>query len=110
MTRAVRTSPANADLDAIWDYIAPHNPSAADRLIDRIIKCCDRLATNPRIGSDCRNLAPGLPSDLRQFPVGNYVIVYRPIDDGIVVYRVLHGRRDIPQVFRDEPLDDIETS
>jgi len=27
---------------------------------------------------------------------------------GIVVYRVLHGHRDIPQVFRRESLDDVQ--
>jgi len=106
MACAVRTPQANADLDGIWDYIAPHNLAAADRLIDRIVECCDDLAGNPRMGTVCGHLAPGLPSDLRQFPVGNYVIFYRAIDDGIAVYRVLHGRRDIPQVFRWEPLDE----
>jgi len=32
-------------------------------------------------------------------PVGNYVIFYRPIEDGIVVIRVLHGARDLPELF-----------
>jgi toxin ParE1/3/4 len=108
MAGVVRTPQANADLDGIWDYIAPHNLAAADRLIDRIVECCESLAANPRMGTICGHLAPGLPTELRQFPVGNYVIFYRSIADGIVVYRVLHGHRDIPQVFRREPLDDVE--
>jgi toxin ParE1/3/4 len=28
--------------------------------------------------------------------VGNYLIFYRPISDGIEIVRVLHGARDIP--------------
>jgi toxin ParE1/3/4 len=32
---------------------------------------------------------------LRSFPVGNYVIFYIPIPDGIEVVRVMHGRQDI---------------
>ena len=34
-----------------------------------------------------------LMRELRVFPVGNYVIYYRPIDDGIQVLRILHGAR-----------------
>lgn len=42
---------------------------------------------------------PDLAPDLRSLPVGNQVIFYRPIPDGIQVIRVLHGARDIPAVF-----------
>jgi toxin ParE1/3/4 len=37
--------------------------------------------------------------NLRSFPVGNYVIFYFPADDGIEVIRILHGARDIQQLF-----------
>ncbi len=36
-----------------------------------------------------------LGKDLRSFPVGNYIIFYLPLSDGIEVVRVLHGRQDI---------------
>jgi toxin ParE1/3/4 len=36
-----------------------------------------------------------LAESLRSFPVGNYVIFYLPLGDGINVIRVLHGARDI---------------
>ena len=36
-----------------------------------------------------------LLKNLRSFPVGNYVIFYVPISDGIEVVRVMHGRQDI---------------
>jgi toxin ParE1/3/4 len=32
-------------------------------------------------------------------PLGNYIIFYRPIDDGIEVVRILHGARDLPPLF-----------
>ncbi len=38
---------------------------------------------------------PKLAADLRSFPVGNYLIFYRAVADGIAVVRVLHGARDI---------------
>ncbi|WP_008538835.1 type II toxin-antitoxin system RelE/ParE family toxin [Bradyrhizobium sp. CCGE-LA001] len=32
---------------------------------------------------------------LRSFPVGNYVIFYIPLPDGVEIVRVMHGRLDI---------------
>ena len=32
--------------------------------------------------------------------MGNYIIFYRPSEQGIELLRVLHGSRDIPEVFR----------
>jgi len=37
--------------------------------------------------------------DLRSLPVGNYLIFYMPVEDGIVVVRVLHGMRDVDALF-----------
>ena len=34
-------------------------------------------------------------SGLRCFPVGNYLIFYNITDDGIEVFRVLHGARHL---------------
>ena len=38
---------------------------------------------------------------VRSFAVGNYLIFYRPVADGIEVARILHGARNIRrQTFR----------
>jgi toxin ParE1/3/4 len=47
------------------------------------------------MGQDRSELMAGLFS----FPVGNYVIYYRPIDGGIEVVRVLHGPRETQPRF-----------
>ncbi len=49
------------------------------------------LAANPFAGRARDDLAPTIGS----FPVGNYIIFYLPLSDGIEVIRVLHGRQDI---------------
>lgn len=54
-----------------------------------------RWATQPGIGRTRDELA----ESLRSFPVGNYVIFYRAMPDGIDIVRVLSGFRDIPNVF-----------
>jgi plasmid stabilization system protein ParE len=51
------------------------------------------------------NLRPGLSAiDFKQacgiFRWGSYVVFYRPEDDGLVVVRVLHGARNIEELFR----------
>lgn len=95
MPRVIRDRAAERDLDGIWDHIAQESVSAANRLIDTIAQTCDTLASQPEMG----RLRPELAPHLRSFPVGNYVIFYRPIADGIEVARVLHGARDIDAEF-----------
>jgi toxin ParE1/3/4 len=41
-----------------------------------------------------------LARDLRIFPVGNYLILYRQIKSGIEVWQVVHAARDLDAVFR----------
>jgi toxin ParE1/3/4 len=95
------TPAAKRDLLAIWDYIAAVNQSAADRVIKKIVSVVNRLARQTGLGGRCDELRAGM----RQFPVRpyEYVVFYEASDDGIRVIRVLHGRRDFPTVFRDEP-------
>ncbi|MDZ8108879.1 MAG: type II toxin-antitoxin system RelE/ParE family toxin [Nostoc sp. DedQUE12a] len=59
-------------------------------------------ALNPEMGRKRDSLA----LNLRSFPVGNYLIFYRPIDQGIEVIRLLHGARDIQSLFEDSEDDE----
>jgi toxin ParE1/3/4 len=81
------------DLGVIWDYIAADNPEAAERCLRQIDSRFHKLAQNPFMGRDRKDLAVGL----RSFPVGNYVIFYRPCaaEEGVEIVRVLEGHRDI---------------
>jgi toxin ParE1/3/4 len=36
---------------------------------------------------------------LRCQPIGNYLIFYFPIEDGVDIVRVLHGSRNIERMF-----------
>ena len=91
----LRTSRAHLDLVEIASYIAEENPAAADRWLDTIGEKCQLLAQRPELGRK----RPDLAVELRSFPVGHYVIFYRPISDGIQVIRVLHGARDISMLL-----------
>jgi toxin ParE1/3/4 len=39
-----------------------------------------------------------LGSGLRSFPVGNYLVFYRTVPDGIELVRLLHGARDLSRL------------
>jgi toxin ParE1/3/4 len=95
MSRYRLTDEARQDLDEIWLYIAEDNLPAADSFLDALYDRFVLLAQQPLLGRARPELAP----NLRSFPVGNYVMFYRPIDDGIEVARVLHGSRDIDALF-----------
>jgi toxin ParE1/3/4 len=87
--RLLRTARAEEDLIDIWSYIGRHNPMAADRLLDALDETSQALARNPQMGRARDDIAAGL----RYFPVGNYLILYRDLGDGIEVVRYVHGMR-----------------
>ena len=91
MAIVLQTDQAGEDLLRIWEYIAQDNEEAADRFLDRVDEACKMLANNSLSGMHRAELAEGL----RSLPVGNYLIFYRPIEQGIEVIRVLHGARDV---------------
>ncbi len=51
------------------------------------------------MGRDRSQLAAGL----RSFPVGNYIIFYMPLPNGIEIIRVLNGAGDIDALFDPDP-------
>lgn len=89
MPRIVRTRIAREDVLEIWRYIANDNLVAADKLVRQLDEMVKLLAAQPGIGSSQEKYRPGL----RCLPVGNYLIFYEPISNGIRVLRVLHGAR-----------------
>ncbi len=96
MSKVVLSELAEGDLIDIWAFVAQDDAKAADRLLDQLHEKCQVLAGSPKAGRQ----RPELDPSIRSFAVGNYVIFYRESANGIEVARVLHGRRDIPSLFR----------
>ena len=96
MTRVILSPAADADIDALAAHIAvTQSLPAAERFIDAIYEKCQLLATHPEVG----RLRPELAPDLRSFPTGPFVVLYRSVRRGIEVARVVRGARDIPALF-----------
>ena len=97
MAHVVERPRALRDLDEIFDYIAADSEHRAVRFIRTLRERLSLLAENPLAGRARDELAPGL----RSFPIGRYVVFYRPLGagDGIEVVRVLHAARQLPDTF-----------
>jgi toxin ParE1/3/4 len=90
---------AEAELDDIWLYIARASGSidVATRVVESIAEHFWLLAQYAYLGrARDEDLRPGL----RSFPAGDYLIVYRIADEGVVwILHVVHGRRDLGTFF-----------
>lgn len=95
MGRITRRPLAEDDLLELWLRIARDDPTAADRLLDRIEATLARLADYPR-SSRAR---PELMPELRSASVGLYIFFHLLLADGVELVRVLHGARDIDTAF-----------
>lgn len=95
MPRILKRPEAENDLDEIWLYIAQDNPQSADRFLDHINEKINGLAAFPKIGVSRDDIKEGL----RVFPVGNYLIFYFPLADGVDIVRVLHGSMEAERHF-----------
>jgi len=93
--RLLKKPEAESDLDEIWLYIAQDSPQNADKFLDRIQEGCWALAEFPHMGTSRSELRAGLRSQ----SVGNYIIFYFPLEDGVDIVRVLHGSREIKSLF-----------
>jgi toxin ParE1/3/4 len=93
--RCFYSARAADDLDDIAEYIARDNPQRALSFIDELRERCTLLTAFPENAPLRRDIAEGI----RLVPFGRYLILYSVGDDAVLVERVLHGARDIPEAF-----------
>ena len=90
-----RRPQAEQDLIGIFRHIWPDNPGAAEKLVRSINAKCELFSRAPLIG----RARPELRADLRSFPYGAYLILYRAIDDGVEIVRVVHAARNLDDLI-----------
>lgn len=82
---------AAKDLEAIAEFtIARFGIEQARQYRDALKGCFRTLAESPTLGRRAEHLAKGL----RRFEHGPHIIYYMPVDDGVLVVRVLHVLMD----------------
>ena len=91
MPTVVRSPGAKRDLEEIMLTIGRDNSSAAMRWFDRAASLFDLLAMQPDVGTIVRGRTS---NTVRCISFGSYVVYFHRIDDGVEIFRVLHGARD----------------
>ena len=89
------------ELTAIWEHIAFDNRDAAGRFLESAYRTFLELAQMPELGRP-RRFSHARLHKLRSFRIRdfeNYLVFYAPVADGIEVYHVLHGARDLEAFF-----------
>lgn len=92
------TERAVADLFAIGDYIALDNPRDARSWVERLRQRAEVAAELPNLGRVVPEIGR---SDVREVFVRAYRIVYRVVDDAIVVLTVFEGHRQLGSIDPD---------
>jgi toxin ParE1/3/4 len=90
---------AQRDIDAIADYIAARNISAALKWVQDIREAMQTIADMPGIGTIRDELRPGL----RSYAMGDYLVFFRASGNGAEIVMVVHGSRDLSQIFPSKP-------
>jgi len=101
MMRARLSPRAERDLDEACNYIAANNLDAAIKVRQTILNTADFLALNPALGRRILR-ATSRHAAIRWFVVPkyrNYLIFYQPIEETIIVVRILHAAQDWTRFF-----------
>ena len=93
------TERAAADLMAIGEYIAADNPTAARAWVEKLRQRAVKASKVPRTGRVVPEIAR---DDVREVFQRTYRIVYRVVDDGIVVLTVFEGHRLLGKLDPDQ--------
>ena len=89
---------AREDIADIYFRIALNNPAAALALAKKIKETIDSLAEFPE---RCPMIRDGelAKQGYRMLVIGGYIAFYRVFESEVLVYRVLHGKRNYPQLL-----------
>ena len=86
---------AERDLEEIGDYIARNNPPRAVSFIRQIRMRCVKITANPMAAP----LRHELGENIRMVIVGRYLIFYTTDSKMVRVERILHGGRNVLDLF-----------
>lgn len=102
MTRydVVLTEDAERDLEALYDYICEFDlPKKADHVLGKLLEVAERLATVPDEGVPPRELRALGIRDYRQVFFKPCRLIYRVIENRVVIYLIADGRRDMQSLL-----------
>lgn len=94
----VITSPALAELEAIWDYSARNwGTRQAERYLSGLNRSFALLCDMP----DIARIRPEFTRPTRVYRAAEHLIFYRVEDDELIILRVLHTRQNWQRLLGD---------
>jgi toxin ParE1/3/4 len=85
-----RTQQADDDIEEIASYISLDSPKAALSWLEGVEAKFEAIGSSPGIGVS----RPEVRAGMRSFSFGNYLILYRKVEGGVEIVRVVHGARN----------------
>lgn len=99
MSQAYRlTERAEADVEAIADFIAADSIDAAMKVVLALEEAFGLLASRPGVGHARDDLTD---RPLKFWSVYSYLVVYEPAADPVTIVAVLHGARDVARILKE---------
>jgi toxin ParE1/3/4 len=94
--QVVLTEDAERDLEDIVTFVAKHDsPRSAEHVLSRILDIADSLTVEPTRGSSPRELRTLGDREYRQIFFKPYRLIYRVVEQQVVIYLIANGRRDM---------------
>lgn len=92
---------ALADITEIVKYLALENPNVAKTFRESLEDTADSIAQMPEIGAQRHFKHPDLANvrfvPMKQFK--KYLIFYQVCDNSLHIIRLVHGARNLPELF-----------
>lgn len=99
MSQAYRlTERAEADVEAIADFIAADSMDAGVKVVLALEEAFGLLASRPGVGHAREDLTD---RPLKFWSVYSYLVVYEPAADPLTIVAVLHGARDVARILKE---------
>ncbi|MEJ2087281.1 MAG: type II toxin-antitoxin system RelE/ParE family toxin, partial [Gammaproteobacteria bacterium] len=86
---------AETDLEEIADFIARDDPAKALSFVQELRAHCQSLVDIPEAYPIRPELGPGIRVAVHK----SYLIIYRLVDEGVLVVRMLHGARQLVRLM-----------
>ncbi|MDT8366914.1 MAG: type II toxin-antitoxin system RelE/ParE family toxin [bacterium] len=95
------TDDALKDVEEIFDYITDHDtPEKATHVLNQLEKTFDSLRTSPARGAIPTELLDLGMHDYREVFFKPYRVIYKVLSEGVYIYLVVDGRRDLQALLQ----------
>jgi len=95
------TKPAKEDLQNIYDFLADVSPLAAYNIVNRVVNKVDILKSGLTSIGQVEELLKEREYKYRYLVEGNYKIIYRSFDSGVVILTIFDARQN-PNKLKDK--------